>query len=503
MALVCLSVAIAYGQPITFAKLFDFYPLNGENGVEVHVVEDGYILLTSNDCVSFTTPNERCRTLTKLDEYGNVQWMLELDLKFDWTGCFIEWDNAYYVVGFDKNTPLGVPMLKISKQGHLLWKKKAIDLPFDGGATKIAVNSEGDFVILGGHLRPWVGETAWLPFVATVTPEGEEIDMFSFNDDYRGTTSYRLVTTSEGNYLTSYIYCPEPGCNGYNSTGGLMLMNPYGGVIWRKALSAVFAPYTCNVEQIGANDYVYQWYHAQYTSPQWEVHPPGLYYMNAQGVVHDSLIFHNQTGKDVLYTHAIWDKGIVGCGFQTLNKTNPNPSTWIRSGWIFRVDEHKELRWERNYADTTNSGSVNTLYHIKKTGDGGYIACGGIDNRMTGVIETHAWLLKLDSTGCLTPGCGDVNIITGVESAVFAQEAEIRCAPNPASFETYVTLPTDLPERDVIVVLLSPEGKPLHRQAYAHPGIRIPLQSAVSGMHYVAAYRQGRLLGIQKLIIVP
>lgn len=190
--------------------------------------------------------------------------------------------------------------------------------------------------------------------------------------------------------MTSYIYCPEPGCNGYNTTGGADAHDPYGGVIWRKELSTVFAPYTCNVEQIGADDYIYQWYHTQYLSPQWEIHPPGLYYMNAQGIVYDSLIFHNQTGKDVLYTHAIWDKGIVGCGFQTLNKTNPNSATWIRSGWIFRVDEHKQLLWERNYADTTNSGFVHGIYHIKKTGDGGYIACGDITNRMTGVIETHA-----------------------------------------------------------------------------------------------------------------
>ncbi|MCW5921663.1 MAG: hypothetical protein KIS77_04920 [Saprospiraceae bacterium] len=53
----------------------------------------------------------------------------------------------------------------------------------------------------------------------------------------------------------------------------------------------------------------------------------------------------------------------------------------------------------------------------------------------------------------------------------------------------------------MIVVLLSPEGKPLYRQAYAHPGIRIPLHGASSGMHYVAAYRQGRLLGVAKLVV--
>ncbi len=373
---------------------------------------------------------------------------------------------------------------------------------FFWGGGNILVNQEGNIVIFGAQLRPWVGERAWLPFLASVTPEGEEIDLFFFNDDYLATTPYRFLTTSEGNYLTSYIYCPT-GCNGYNSTGGMMLMSPDGFILWRKELSAIFAPYSCNVEQIGANDYVYQWYHTQYTSPQWEIHPPGLYYMDAQGIVHDSLIFHNQTGKDVLYTHAIWDKGLVGSGFQTLNKTNPDFTKWIQSGWIFRVDEHKQLLWERSYMDTTNSISTNGLFHIKKTADGGYIACGDISNRMTGVPETHPWLLKLDSLGCLTPGCGDVNIITGVESAVFAQEAEIRCAPNPASVETYVTLPEDLPERDVVVVLLSPEGKPLYRQAYAHPGIRIPLHGVSSGMYYVAAYRQGRLLGIQKLIITP
>jgi len=258
--LACLHTAYSWGQPLTFAKELDFYPLNGELGYEIHPVSDGYILLSSNDCVSFVSPNEECRTMTKLDEYGNVQWMLELDITTHWTGCFVEWDNAYYIVGFDKNTLLGAPLLKIGKQGQLLWKKKAIDLPSDGGGVNIAVNSDGNFVIFGGHLRPWVGDRAWQPFLATVTANAEEIEIFSYNDDYLATTNYRALISTEGNYIRSYIYCPT-GCNGSNSTGGLMLISPDGQMLWRKELSAIFSPYTCNVGQIGTNDYVYQWYH--------------------------------------------------------------------------------------------------------------------------------------------------------------------------------------------------------------------------------------------------
>ncbi len=130
LALVCLPIAIAWGQTITFAKLFDFYPLNGENGLEIHVVEDGYILLTSNDCVSFVSPNEECRTLTKLDEYGNVQWMLELDMLTGWFGSIVESQDAYYLTGVDQNTPQGVSLVKNNKQGKLILIKKAVDVLF-------------------------------------------------------------------------------------------------------------------------------------------------------------------------------------------------------------------------------------------------------------------------------------------------------------------------------------------------------------------------------------
>jgi hypothetical protein len=141
------------------------------------------------------------------------------------------------------------------------------------------------------------------------------------------------------------------------------------------------------------------------------------------------------------------------------------------------------------------------MYQIRHTKDGGVIAIGGLSNTMTGVFETHVWLLKLDSMGCLTPGCDEVNIITATDPVVFPSGLALQLYPNPATSEVTLALPQDLPDHDLLASLVSPSGQLLRQQSFLHPSIRFDTTGLPPGMYYVTVHRKGSLVGVEKLVI--
>lgn len=488
------------GQAVTFSKVIDFFPLNGEIGLEIYETEGGYILLIDNDCINFVSANPTCRTIIKIDFQGEISWMLELDMEFSWIGHFLESEDAYYLTGRDLNATSHMALAKVSKQGELVWQRELTGIPLTAGGQGIVNEANGNVKILANRRRPWLGEdrATWWPFVLTVTPEGEFVDLQFFNDDYFYTLPTRLIRSTEGRYLASYTYCPDA-CAG-ELRGGVISIDGSGTEYWRKELPFVWLPLMCAVDQLDEQAYAYQWYHRRTPPhPHWAEYPPAFYYMDADGAVFDSIVFHNQTLKDVLQTDVIWGSGLVGTGRQYFNLLNPSPV--LESAWLFRIDENRQVAWERAYADTTAGGRTQGLYQIRHTSDGGYIGAGAITNWMSGVWETHVWVLKLDSLGCLAPGCGEFTIVSTTEPSGFPAQLSLRAFPNPASDRATIAIPEELAGKDMTVSVLSPMGQLVRRQPYQHPGTEIDVAGLPAGIYYVVLHQRGQLLGVAKLAI--
>jgi hypothetical protein len=126
---------------------------------------------------------------------------------------------------------------------------------------------------------------------------------------------------------------------------------------------------------------------------------------------------------------------------------------------------------------------------------------GALTNKMSGVSETHVWLMKVDSNGCLTPGCDSFNIISSTEPVAFPSGLALQLYPNPATSEVTLALPQDLPNHDLLASLVSPSGQVLRQQSYIHPSIRFDTTGLPPGMYYVAVHRKGSLLGVEKLVV--
>lgn len=123
------------------------------------------------------------------------------------------------------------------------------------------------------------------------------------------------------------------------------------------------------------------------------------------------------------------DGGYIGVG------TWVEPPTAHMFGFMMKFDSEGEVMWERKYqhADEGNF-QLNQLYDIEEIPEGnGYVACGQRNETDTG---QNAWVIKVDSMGCLIPGCDTLTHINEL-----TQQVKLLIYPNPAINEIYVKVP--------------------------------------------------------------
>jgi hypothetical protein len=108
-------------------------------------------------------------------------------------------------------------------------------------------------------------------------------------------------------------------------------------------------------------------------------------------------------------------------------------------GLIVKVDsETGDSLWYRIYSFVDNTEEEYDCHFrdIIETGDSSLVACGYVEPT-PGYPSTDTWVMKVDSMGCLVPGC-DVSILEN------QQQANFICYPNPASQYLNIYLETKI-----------------------------------------------------------
>lgn len=133
--------------------------------------------------------------------------------------------------------------------------------------------------------------------------------------------------------------------------------------------------------------------------------------------------------------HECGDGSIIICGVQFIQS-----SIWLEA-FICKLDSNGNKLWERYY--TTDSLHDAYFFDLQQTPDKGYIVSGSAVGPIDGYPNQQMWLVKLDSMGCLEPGCGDT--LTAVPPSSFAA-ASLAVFPNPMHSEATVkvTIPPDM-----------------------------------------------------------
>ncbi|HYG14275.1 MAG TPA: T9SS type A sorting domain-containing protein [Bacteroidia bacterium] len=226
-----------------------------------------------------------------------------------------------------------------------------------------------------------------------------------------------------------------------------------------------------------------------------EVHNPWVFYRHFQGVIYkiDSNKNYVWSVKpDTSFTSFIVSATELSDGsIIAVGGWNSKPF----DGWMLKISTLGEIIWQRRYSLLADEYGNHELTQAI-AGPGGFIyAIGGVSGKDDNYYW-RSWLLKLDSMGCVVPGCHT----TGINDFK-TPDSRILIYPNPASEVLNIFTP-DLgtPHKYRIINSLGQTVKAWKGNAGEITYI-IPLDDFKEGMYYLEVTAGNTLLSTEKFIV--
>ena len=334
--------------------------------------------------------------------------------------------------------------------------------------------SNGDVVLVGLHEWPKGA------FMFRVTAAGDSIRFVNF-----GQPEFFAMSVVEDNsgdlYLAGFT---DTSIQQYQFRSYLVRCTPEGEVIWWKARPSKsgFNGVMRSAEG-GVLCYGTSWH------PQTDIPRVLIVRYSASGTEiwrREDIISADSELRDATFTNGFQhpDGSYIICG--VIRNTQLN---LFDKGMLFKFDENGNELWSRLYSHYSGIpvGYPQVFNDVKPTSDGGFILTGET-NGPSPPNPVRLWLVKLDSMGCLVPGCHTV----GVEEYESQLQSALQVSPNPANEQVMVEL--DLPEGyrlqgTVQLYLLDAQGKEVARQTLGstngHVRTSVDVGALPTGLYYV------------------
>lgn len=110
-----------------------------------------------------------------------------------------------------------------------------------------------------------------------------------------------------------------------------------------------------------------------------------------------------------------------------------------QTGLIMKITSDLQVLWKREYrVSPPESLAHEIFYEGAMMPDKGFVLCGGAFGPLEDSTNANAWIIRVDSLGCLEPGCDTV--FTDVHDPPQESDIGILLSPNPASREVRLAL---------------------------------------------------------------
>ena len=405
-------------------------------------------------------------------------------------------NNKIYASGHTNGIGSQFVLYCIDSLGNVLWNKEYGNPLAEDEFPRLTL-WDNKLVLCGTQDRNINNRPAPIMNFVITDLEGNLLNTFNYGEENESTLAVKIITDKSNNCLASFVYCPDT-CF-LDLKAGVVSFDTAGSINWELDLPYSYNPYECVLAQIDSNNLCVKWFVDNTTIPNHDLTPPAIFFSDMSGNMLDTVVFQNQTLKEIRNIEPMWERGLVGCGHEYPDYLYQSIPKLF--GWLFRMDENREVLWERSYIDSSYQGETFGLRHVISTSDGGCIATGTITNYMTGVWESHNWILKLDSMGCLQPSCGNLNYVTGTEEAIFLKGKDIKIFPNPASDYINVEFPLNFALKNIVLNLVSNEGRTIQQTSIDTNFKSISLSNIASGTYYAIISRSNEIIASKRIII--
>ncbi len=165
-----------------------------------------------------------------------------------------------------------------------------------------------------------------------------------------------------------------------------------------------------------------------------------------------------------------------------------------RSATIGKISPDGDILWRR-YFDQSDLVFIDTdiFWNVIETSDGG-ILCSG-HTIPDSIAVQNFWLVKLDSMGCLTPGCDSTMVST--DPIILEPSDQLLVYPNPSSGQFKVT--TEAGVADVTnISITNMAGQTVSLWSGQEQSVEMDISTYPAGIYLVAA-RIGGVIYLQKV----
>ncbi len=464
----------------TFNKRLTFSEAINSEGRNCFQTSDAYIFFSAYlDSMS----NIRGGNI-RVDENGDIlsQSTIHSDsvqLYLGYYGNFDHFEGGFVSCGNYYATPTSIvqgEIIRFDEHGDTLWTK-IYDAPIGEEVYLYKALKVWDGIVACGSYFP-VGGTATSALLLKFDNEGNFLWRKNYLYTQQADVSLNLVSavaTPDGGYILGGVKI------GDNWDHMVIKTDSLGNQIWRKyegdGYDNLFAM-VCNTADgnyiFGGMDQNAYQYHARSQITK----------INANGIFAWTKFF-GEEGPDC-WVYAIKqmpDGGFVFCG--------ADRSSWSLYGYICRIDAEGNEMWYRKYQQMEDVWVwASDVVH---TTDNGFLLTGLIET--TSDLSSGIWALKLDSMGCLIPGC-EVGIIEADKLAA------MRIYPNPADeFINVFVESKNLHNCEMILYDL--QGKEIYCTTIRESGNTWMMNSATlpTGIYLLNLSLDGEVVASEKVVI--
>lgn len=478
-----------------WSKRYDI-ELGNEYGSQVIVRDDGFLVFMQGFCGLNNA--EFCSGLIKFSLQGEKEWQT---LMYDTIGA-----NAPVAMAIRSDT-IFVNMDYSTIQGN----------------TVLAYDLQGDYL---GRNDYWEPSVLWTMFARTIKCKGEQLFVaFSYKDSVENRVKEKIraydpawnqlweVKLPDNTEYPKLRYADMDAC----ADGGIIALcvsnksyhetvcsihkyDENGNKEWTTLLDGIYdiwsVPATIHAHPDGG--YIGHWKIS--TGDSWSYPYPDMWFkLNANGQLEWQKIDDPYTkNRNFTGTFVAQNGDLIGCGLgeDSPYDTIEEPERFYTH--IARIKSDGELRWERRIYERKDGGYWADLYHGAELPNGDLIFTGLVwDTIQTPQNPSwdDLWLLKLDSNGCLTPGCGyDQFVLPASEPIQTVQLNAFTIFPNPLGeqFALGGILGRQIPSGDYRMAIYNALGAEILKQDF-NPNLlnKIPSKEWPAGFYEVVISRNG------------
>jgi len=423
----------------------------------------GNLVITKDSCFAFVGSSGfgAIGYLVKIRQNGDTVFIKKYDNNQLWglSGSFkqlLELPDSSFLILANLINGLGAEgtiLARVNSEGDLVWQKKYNSFPMDDASGCVTLLGNGN-ILLG---------TAWGLSNSKYTFYNTQFRTYDWNgnliDDWMDTT--RKTQTAN-----SYLQLEDGG--GIYAVRWMDTVINYGG-----------------------------------NMPGTESYSP----------VCSGIIFRDDTLHNKLWELRVGSSSAIPVFFQLKQLSDgnylavggTNDTTWTdgqpdkNTGWLVKFTPDGQLLWEQKYYNTSDiPGQRNYLHDFVELSNGDIVAVGErIDWAWNALYPQRGWLLRLDSYGCLVPGCQNV----GIENENDGRN-NLSVFPNPTN-NTFSAYFNDVDQsRNCQLSLFSLEGRQIDQWGNLSSGTTytFDLSNYACGVYFLQLKSNNHLISSHKII---